>query len=227
MPGEADDWPKPIWTCWNHWIAVSTGDQPGIMRILGLSRPEPITFSQAQEVIDADGHDESQNRRHLFRVFVTPAVEGWTLVFGTWCDPYDKERREDVLRLCRELSARYGQAQAYYYGAQDDGSTWLVTRRGTVVRRYSATGEGDDGLLALGDPLPQERTAWCEQLGYLADWDPATASYEQADEWQRIAFGLTPEIAAAHGISPLALNRDTQARGTGVLALTPYATAHE
>ncbi|GAA4233283.1 hypothetical protein FHR32_000585 [Streptosporangium album] len=50
---------------------------------------------------------------------------------------------------------------------------------------------------------------------------------EQADEWQWVAFGLASEIAAAHGISPLALTRDTRARGTGVLALTPYATAHQ
>jgi hypothetical protein len=159
MPGEADDWPMPIWTCWNHWIAVSTGDQAGVMRILGLTRPEPITFAQAQEMIDADGHDDSADSRHLFRVFVTPEVEGWTLVFGTWCDPYDRERREDVLRLCRKLSARYGRAQAYYYGAQSDGSTWLVAGYGTVLRRYSATGEGDDERLVLGDPLPQERAA--------------------------------------------------------------------
>jgi hypothetical protein len=71
MPGDAADWPMPIWTCWNHWIAVSTGDQAGVMQTLGLSRPSPITFAQAQEVIDADGHDDSEDRRHLFRVFVT------------------------------------------------------------------------------------------------------------------------------------------------------------
>jgi hypothetical protein len=96
-----------------------------------------------------------------------------------------------------------------------------------VLRRYSATGEGDDELLTLGDPLPQERAAWGEHLGYPAGWDPATASDEEAEEWEAIAFELAPEIAAAHGVSPLALTRDTRVRGAGALALTPYATEHE
>jgi hypothetical protein len=107
----AEDWPEPISTCWNDWLAVPTGDQVGVMEILELSLPRPITFAEAQEVIDADGHGEDGDRDHLSRVFVTPEVDGWTLV-GAWCDPFGSERREDVLRLCRALSARYGGAQA-------------------------------------------------------------------------------------------------------------------
>jgi hypothetical protein len=210
----------PIWTCWNHWMAVSTGDQVGLMQILGLSRPEPVTFAQAQQVIDTDGHDDTDGQRPLSRVFVTPEVDGWTLVFGAWCDPYDDRRRQEVLGRCSELSARYGQAQAYYYGAQGDGSTWLVTEHGTVLRRYSAVGP-DDELLTLGDPLPRERAAWSEHLGVPADWDPSTADEEEAEEWEAVAFDLAPEIAAAHGVSPLSLNHETRRRGTGVLALTP------
>ncbi|MFI0446831.1 hypothetical protein [Actinomadura sp. 6N118] len=224
MPGEANECPMPIWTCWNHWIAVCTGDQAGLMSILGLSQPEPVTFAQAQEVIDSDGHDDVEDGRCLSRVFVTPEADGWTLIFGAWCDPYDSRRRQEVLDLCRELSTRYGRAQAYYYGAQGDGSTWLVAEHGTVLRRYSAVGL-DDELLALGAPLPQERAAWHEQLGYPADWDPSAAGEEEAEEWEAVAFDLAPEIAAAHGVSPLSLSQETQVRGTGVLALTPWAAA--
>src|SRR4051812_34652829 len=117
MPDKTVDWAVPLWACWNHWIAVSPGDQAGAMQILGLSAPEPVTFARAQEVIDAEGHDDSSDDRPLARVYVTPEVEGWTLVFGAWCDPYDEERRQHVLALCRGLSARYGRAQAYYFGA--------------------------------------------------------------------------------------------------------------
>lgn len=42
-----------------------------------------------------------------------------------------------------------------------------------------------------------------------------------------MAFDLAPGIAAAHGVSPLALTRNSRVRGTGVLALTPYAAVHE
>ncbi|MGN9840623.1 hypothetical protein ACTMTI_21125 [Nonomuraea sp. H19] len=220
MQAEAKDWPEPISTCWNYWIAVPTGDQVGLMEVLGLSSPRPITFVEAQEVIDADGHGEPDDPHHLSRVFVTPEVDGWTLVIGAWCDPCDGGRREDVLRLCRVLSARYGGAQAYYYGAQGDGSAWVVAENGCVIRRYAATGEPDDASLTLGNPLPYEQVR-LQELGLPVDGDLRTASGEQIDEWTLAAFDMAPEIAAACGISPFTLNHDTRVRGTGVLAITP------
>jgi hypothetical protein len=226
MQGELKDWPESIWTCWNYWIAVPTGDQTGVMEILGLSPLRPITFTEAQEVIDTDGHNESDNLEHLARVFVIPEVDGCILILGTWCDPYDNERREDVLQLCKALSARYGAAQAYYYGAQRDGSAWLVAEHGIVVRRYATTGDPNDELLTLGDPLPLEQ-ARRPELGLPTGGDLRTASSEQIQEWKWVAFELAPEIAAAYGASPFTLTRKTQVRGTGMLALTPYAADHE
>ncbi|MEU4540415.1 hypothetical protein AB0G15_36800 [Streptosporangium sp. NPDC023825] len=226
MRGELKDWPEPVWTCWNCWIAVPTGDQTGVMEILGLSPLRPITFAEAQEVIDADGHSELGDHEYLLRVFVTPEVDGWTLILGAWCDPYDNERREDVLQLCKALSTRYGAAQAYYYGAQGDGSAWLIAEHGIVVRRYAATGEPDDELFTLGDPLALEQARRLE-LGLPAGRDLRTASSEQIDEWKWVAFELAPEIAAAYGVSPFTLTHKTQVRGTGMLALTPYVADHK
>lgn len=125
---------------------------------------------------------------------MSPEVDGWTLVVGPWCDPCDSTRSEEVLRLCGELSARYGRAQAYYYGMQGDGSAWLVAERGTVLRRYSETGEGEDALLILGEPLPFER-ARRKELGLSPTWDEATESEDDQDEWKWAAFDLAPEIA--------------------------------
>lgn len=135
------------------------------MTTLGLTRPTPVTFAEAEAIIDEDGHGEADgNPDGLARVYVSPEVDGWTLVIGWWCDPCDGERGDEVLRLCTELSGRYGQAQAYYYGAQGDGSAWLIAERGAVLRRYCATGEAEDDLFTLGEPLPLER-ARREELG--------------------------------------------------------------
>ncbi|MFI6457787.1 hypothetical protein ACIBF6_40295 [Streptosporangium amethystogenes] len=192
------------------------------MKVLGLSSPKPITFAEVREVIDTDGHGGPDDRRYLSRVFVTPEVDGWTLVIGAWCDPCDSERHEDVLRLCETLSARYEGAQAYYYGAQGDGSAWLIADHDRVVRRYAATGEPDDELLTLGDPLPLEQERLAE-LGLPTNGDLRSASNEQTEEWTEIAFDLAPEIAAVYGVSPFTLTRETRVRGTGMLALTPDA----
>ncbi|WP_229703858.1 hypothetical protein [Streptomyces albiflavescens] len=185
-----------------------------------------MTFEVAEEVIDADSHrgfsKEPQGRP---RVYVSPELDGWTLVIGRWCNPCDGGRSDEVLRMCVELSARYGQAQAYYYGAQGDGSAWLIAERGSVVRRYCETGEGEDHYLTLGEPLPFER-ARREQLGLSPTWDAATESDEDEEEWSLATYGMAPEIAAALSISPRDLTAETRTRGTGVLALTPPRDGH-
>ncbi|WP_427921549.1 HEAT repeat domain-containing protein [Streptomyces sp. cg40] len=222
-----DDRPEPLWACWNHWMAVPGGDQAGIMRTLGLTDPRPVTFALGNDIVDADGHGcEADEHTGYERVFVTPELDGWTLVLGAWCDPHGQERREDVLRLCTELSSRYGRAQAYYYGGRGDGSAWLVAEHGTVIRRYGETGEAEDELLTLGEPLPYERARRTE-LGLRPDWDAAQESEDDEDEWRWTAHDLAPDIARSLGAAnPLDLTADTPSRGTGVVALTPYGVAH-
>ncbi|MEV0261194.1 hypothetical protein AB0I49_07605 [Streptomyces sp. NPDC050617] len=119
-------------------------------------------------------------------------------------------------------STRYGQAHAYYYGEQGDGSAWLITERGTVLRRYSRIGEDDDELFTLGEPRPYER-ARRGQLGLSPTWGAETRDQdaEGEGEWERDAAGMTPELAAALGISPLELGAETPVHGTGVIARTP------
>ncbi|MEV5475060.1 hypothetical protein AB0L66_22260 [Streptomyces sp. NPDC052207] len=224
MRRSADDLPRVLATCWLYWIAVPTGDQAGVMEMMGLVELRPVTFAEAEEIIDDDGHGGAEgNPDGMARVYVSPELDGWTLIIGPWCDPCDVERRDEVLRLCRDLSVRYGQAQAYYYGTQHDGSAWLVAQDGVVLRRYCETGEGEDAHLTVGEPLPVER-AHREQLGLPTVWDEATESDEDEDEWKWAAFDLAPEIAAALGLSPLQLTAETRVVGTGVIALTPNAT---
>ncbi|MET9099524.1 hypothetical protein [Streptomyces antibioticus] len=216
-----DDRPEGMWGCWNHWIAVPGDDQSGIMRTLGVVDPRPVTFALGNDIVDADGHRADDTFTGYERVFVTPELDGWTLVLGAWCDPCGAERREEVLRLCIDLSERYGQARAYYYGGQGDGSAWLVAEHGAVLRRYCETGEEGDELLALGEPLPYERARRAE-LGLQPDWDAAHESPEDEDQWRWAAHDMAADFARSYGVSPLHISAETPSRGTGVVALTPY-----
>ncbi|WP_327185086.1 HEAT repeat domain-containing protein [Streptomyces sp. NBC_01334] len=222
-----DDRPEGMWACWNHWMAVPGGDQTGIMHTLGLVDPRPVTFALGNDIVDSDSHGfgpEDPRTGHE-RVFVTPELDGWTLVLGAWCDPCGEERSDDVLRLCIELSTRYGQAHAYYYGGQGDGSAWIVAEHGTVVRRYCETGEGEDELLTLGEPLPFERSRRME-LGLTPEWDAAQEDQDDEDEWRWAAHDMAADLAHSYGASPLHIGPGTRSRGTGVIALTPYGLAH-
>lgn len=195
------------------------------MELLGLVHSRPVRFAEAAAVLDADTHGGvGEDAVFGARVYVSPELDGWTLIVGDWCNPCDEERREEVLQICTMLSAHYGQAQAYYYGAQRDGSAWLVAEGGDVVRRYCETGEGEDELLTLGDPLPYERARRAE-LGLSPEWDAAGESDEDEDEWRAAALDMAPDIAATFGPTPLTLTPHTPVRGAGVLALTPHGVA--
>ncbi|MFI6517715.1 hypothetical protein ACIBF1_19315 [Spirillospora sp. NPDC050679] len=223
MEPEPDDPPVPVVDCCNAWMAVPTGDQAGVMAMLGLTALRPVGFAEAVQILHQDAHDEQGvARTALERVFVTPELDGWTLVIGGWCDPADWERCDEVLRLCRSLSGRYGRTQAY---SSESGhcSAWLVTEHGAVVRRYAATGEReDDEPFALGEPLALE-IARRRELGLplVENGRPWRMSLD--DAWMTAACELAPAVAADLGVSPLELSHDTPKRGSGLLALTPYA----
>lgn len=143
------------------------------METTGLVPSRPVTFAEAEEIIDDDGHGESESNESknnesknnesesnesesnpdgMSRVYVSPALDGWTWIIGPWCDPCDARRSDDVMRLCQDLSVRHGQPQAYYYGLQGDGSAWLVAQYGIVLRRYCESGgEAEEAHLTLGE----------------------------------------------------------------------------
>ncbi len=108
------DVPVPFQGCWLYWIAVPTDDQAGVMADLGLTDPVPIGFAAAEQLVDEDAHESGPEAYE--RVVVTPGLDGWIFVLGRWCAPDDEERRDDVLRLSEQLSAKYGRAQAYFFG---------------------------------------------------------------------------------------------------------------
>jgi hypothetical protein len=215
------DPPRPFTACWLHWIAVPTGDQAGVMDVLGLADPEPVGFGGAEEFVDLDSHrDLPADDRGRVRVYVSPELDGWTFVIGRWCSPADPERTEDVARLCTALSARYGRAHAFYYGARGDGSAWLITENGTVLRRYCETGDPEDALLTLGDPLPYEQARRAE-LDLPPVWDEATESEDDEEEWAWATYDMAPDLAASLSLCPRDILPTTPCCGTGVLAHTP------
>ena len=86
-------------------IAVPTGDQAGVMEMLGLSQPRPVPFSVGVYAADIDSHGGlDANPLDVYRtVFVTPELAGWTLAVGSWCDPSATERQNG----CRVSEPRW------------------------------------------------------------------------------------------------------------------------
>ncbi|MEU9479255.1 HEAT repeat domain-containing protein [Streptomyces sp. NPDC048191] len=215
------DQARPLDTCFTSWFAVPGGDQQGVVDVLDLYDARPATFALGLSIGAHDSHDGAE----YGRVYVTPEVDGWTLVLGPWCNPVDPERAEDVLRVVTELSRRYGRAQAYYFGEQGGGSGWLVAEDGNVIRRCSGSWDTDDARYSLGEPLPEERAA-CVEEGITPPGDDPADDGENEEEWADLAPYLAPELAGRLGVNPFDLGPDTTVWGAGIVALTPYAREH-
>jgi len=147
--------PEPVTGCFLSCIAVRSDDRRAVTDLFRLTPTCPATFTLGTIAADCDGHYRLDARRYA-RVFVTPSLDGWTLLVGPWCDPASQERRDEVLELRLRASAAFGSAQAYRYGERGDGSAWLVTENGTLIRRACNFGSATDEVLLLGPPLPAE-----------------------------------------------------------------------
>lgn len=203
----AHDVPVGISCCFLSWIAVESSDQQGVMDFCGLTPTWPATFRLGNSAADSDGHFRDDERRFA-RVFVTPPLGGWTLMFGPWCNPL--QRRESTLELCLRASATFGKAQAYWFADQGDGSAWLIAENGTLIRRAAYPGDPPDNQFALGSPLPEEE----EVLAAAPE-----------DERPDALYDFAPLLAGRRSLNPHELKNVTPEQGHGWLALTPIGVA--
>ncbi|WP_229068823.1 hypothetical protein [Actinoplanes sp. DH11] len=203
--------------CWDAWMCVRGGDQRGIMAILGLTPARAATFALANTVVS----DSITGPGGL--VFVTPQLNGWTVIAGGWCDPQPDEHGEEVRYLLEQLSSHYGEAHAYSLTEYGDESDWLIARAGRTVRRYSETVPA----WAIGQPLPIERrhldalgVTGCPELMHdNKDMEEAFADFSFACTARTVAAEMSIDIVGGVRRS------DAAVEGIGMLAWTPGTSA--
>ncbi|MEU6243137.1 hypothetical protein [Streptomyces sp. NPDC047024] len=225
------------------WYAVPTGDQDAVLEAFGLAEPEPVTLRAGAEAWKRDQHvwDRRPHAR-CSRVFVSPVLDGWTLVFGhsspdahEIADGGEADFRRVVRRRCTGLSRRFGAAHWYAMNCGDDWTGWCIAEGGEVVRHYDAdlaeTG-GDDGpghpaeegyLLPHQRPLPQDAVDTLD----LDDPHAFIAGYLRLREELGVPDTCyAKDIAARLSVDPAALGPHTRVAGRGVLALTACGREH-
>lgn len=92
-------------------------------------------------------------------VFVTPTIDGWTLVCG-WGLPHGdtKEGIDDVKNILKTLSKEFGEAQFFCTDRVVEYHCWMKATNGKVERVYSYSGESGEHLAIEGEPSPFEKT---------------------------------------------------------------------
>jgi hypothetical protein len=196
------------------WLALPTGDQAAIVEALDLSRPRRATLRLGFAAFYCDSHGLAPDGQRLGRVFITPQLDGWSLVLGAWYArwqdvhaPWQPHSRQYEAAAACELSTRFGSAQAYWYDAQTMQSAWLICTDGEIRRWY----DPEEPAAGVGARLPVEEGVRLPD----EDWQPNVP--EMCD-------ALT--VGAALSVSPAALGVHTVLRGHGLLALTRYGREH-
>ncbi len=163
------DQPQPFIE--GSWLAVPGADQAGIIDLLGLSAARPATFALGLSAVANDAHgwmEPRPPRPERSRVFITPQLDGWTLVVGEGFLPAGR-REAELLRVCRRVGGRYGIAQAFTYHELSGWSAWTVADDhpalfslpgeppglGRIVRHH-VDGDNEQAGSDIGAPLPAE-----------------------------------------------------------------------
>jgi DNA-directed RNA polymerase specialized sigma24 family protein len=218
------DQPQPF--IQGSWLAVPGADQAGLIDLLGLSAARPATFALGLSAVANDDHGWQEPRPphpERSRVFITPELDGWTLVVGGGFLPVGRDREAELLRVCRRLGGRYGTAQAFAYDELSGWSAWTVADDhpalfslpgeppglGRIVRHHIDSDDEQAGS-DIGAPPPAELAL------------PGVDHGEEAVPRQCRAI----DIAEALSVNPQQLGPHTPMRGHGLLALTTHGAAH-
>ena len=240
--------PEAMHLC-GSWYAVPGADQRALLEEFDLGDPEPVTLRTGASAWNHDHHNwDRRPHASCARVFVSPELDGWTLVFGDSSE--DTHRIEDsddpekalpqvVRRRCADLSRRFGTAHWYGMSCGDGWTAWCVAEGGQVVRHYDAFAAAESEAGDVGPPhpaesgylLPHQRPAGFPDDMYddvdLSDAEAFAARYRQVREELGIpATCDATDIAARLSVDPGALGPHTRVTGTSLLALTSCGRAH-
>ncbi|QIS16431.1 hypothetical protein [Nocardia arthritidis] len=194
------------------WFAVPTTDQAAVLEAMDLHNPAPATLRmgfdryrwertwQPLPINSFSWPSEYQPNSYLDRgVFVTPGLDGWTLIVGdtAWADGiYGDEPDDEVRRRCRQLSRRFGTAHWYSHGDNGHGwdADWCVAADGVLQQGCVVL---DDEVVVLPDDSGRKSTV--EQLrAWLNDNDHGTGHREPIPDSFRV-LSRREAIAALRG----------------------------
>lgn len=207
--------PRPM-VCCESWYALRTTDQDAVLEAFGYSSPIPVTMLMGHLAWRYDGGRYGGCLDHE-RVYVSPALNGWTLVLGIPSADYHRkgvlpEGEEDpwrtkqmfadeavhralLLERCAEFSRRFGAAHHYFLNHGDSQTSWYIAENGEVVRAYEIERpEEQIGEPEAGYRLPHEPPPWSHDA--FADIEHLSGTYDYAEKF----FERYRQLTAVHDL---------------------------
>lgn len=187
------------------WLAVRGNDQASIVQGLGLGSHTQCDWKAGIE-----------RAYHGDEVFITPEIDGWTLVVG-WGSNIEA-KGEGLVRLkavLSKLSTRCGEAQFFSTHRVAEYHCWMRSVNGALVRAYAFVGESGENLIVEGlADVDIEPTRLINTLSEEAK----TQGYFERDDIEYPTEDLVMRVAAAWSVDPTTLTQRTDLpEGLGLL----------
>ncbi|GAA1656804.1 hypothetical protein [Actinoplanes couchii] len=223
--------PGPMHLCGSWYAVPAAVGRQAVLDAFELADARPVTMRLGASAWNNDRHNwDLGDHGACSRMYITPALDGWTLVFGTVPTVAHLQSeaafREAVRAHCAELSGRFGVTQWYGASCGDGWTAWCLAEDGRVTDRYDILEpeppENDhepviryyDDLVARTAPPTTTRFEQLHIEGFGAPTIVRRNRSLRGDERH------ATEVAAGLSINPAALGPHHTVTGRALLALT-------
>lgn len=189
------------------WFAIPTEDSERVISAFGLKKPIPTNWVTGIQTVYSD----------LAHAFVTPPVDGWTLVLGLGLPSFDTEEiTREFLAFIETVAASF--PDFCYFGTHRvvDFHGWMRVSNKKILRAYAYLGERGETLYESGKKTEEEI-----DLGFhFFDERSQEAKSEAYFERKDLRYPNEEDvmrISAAWTINTQTLNQRTE-KGIGCLA---------
>lgn len=130
------------------WIAVRCDQHEEVANFLLLQGYHPLSWEKGIEAAYASLTTKE--------VFVTPPINGWTLVVGWYLENIeDAQPKHRVYRLLEAISSKFGEAQLFATHRGVDTHVWMLAKDGNVLRVFACS---EDQTFDFGPLTEVEQT---------------------------------------------------------------------
>jgi hypothetical protein len=155
------------------WYAVPSAGEAGRAAILDEFRvtgAERVTMRLGESAWNNGlRYDPDHRHRSCAVIYVSPSLDGWTLIFGRHPDdlhPVGDQRSAPTARAAA-LSERFGACHWYALSDGDDTAAWCIAEQGKVLNWY----DSEDPDAAIG-PKPEDFRADARVVAARLSVDP-------------------------------------------------------
>jgi hypothetical protein len=181
----------------NRWLAIRSGNPYVVQAALGLSKPTPCSWEEGLTAATEQ------------RLFISPPVQGWVLVFGSSL-PDPAEDVDRCFRFVLEVTRKLGQVQFFSYNRVVNYHGWVQADQGKILRAYAWAG----------------KTLWNQGTLTSAEAELGLVCFDYAESPRRHAYGQSdplgantdrvPLLAARWSIDPAAIDTRTLRQSHGI-----------